>query len=146
MCVFKKKKKKMFSFYLYQTMAGLKTPYFKTSRPHAAKSDLEQENIFSPRTSFCFRRPGHMLWNEAGQQTKQVVTCPCADPIDLLSLAPAILGGTASPEKYSNLWQEKTLESAFHEATIPKYFLIYSSKHDNTLKKKRLLGVLNVTV
>lgn len=39
-----------------------------------------------------------MLWNEAGQQTKQVVTCPCADPIDSLLFAPAILEGTAGQQ------------------------------------------------
>lgn len=60
-----------------------------------------------------------MFRNEAGWQTKQVVTCPCADPIDLLLLAPAILEGTASPEKCSNTWQEKVFECASHVATNP---------------------------
>lgn len=68
-------------------------------RPPAAKFDLVQGNIFSQRPCLQFRRPGHMLWNEVGRQTKRLVICPDCVAIDLLLLAVGFLERTASTEK-----------------------------------------------
>lgn len=68
-------------------------------RPPAAKFDLVQGNIFSQRPCLQFRRPGHMLWNEVGRQTKRLVICPHCVAIDLLLLAVGFLERTASTEK-----------------------------------------------
>lgn len=68
-------------------------------RPPAAKFDLVQGNIFSRRPCLQFRRPGHMLWNEVGRQTKRLVICPQCVAIDLLLLGVSFLERTGSAEK-----------------------------------------------
>lgn len=66
-------------------------------RPPAAKYDLEQGNIFSQRPCLQFRRPGHMLWNEVGRQTKWLVICPHCVAIDLLLLVLISWRGLQAP-------------------------------------------------
>lgn len=82
-----------------QSLAGLEAAHSQLHRPPAAKSDLVQGNIFSQRPCLQFRRPGHMLWNEVGRQTKRVVICPHCVAIDLLLLAAGFLERTASTKK-----------------------------------------------
>lgn len=79
-----------------QSLAGVEAAHSRLHGPPAAKSDLVQGNIFSPRPCLWFRRPGYMLWNEVGRQTKRVVICPRCVAIDLLLLAAGFLEGTAS--------------------------------------------------
>ena len=82
-----------------RSLAGVEAAHSQLHGPPAAKSDLVQGNIFSLRPCLQFRRPGHMLWNEVGRQTKRVVICPHCVAIDLLLLAAGFLEGTASSEK-----------------------------------------------
>lgn len=82
-----------------QSLAGAEAAHSQLHRPPAAKSDLVQGNIFSLRPCLRFRRPGHMLWNEVGRQTKRVVICPHCVAIDLLLLAAGFLEGTASSKR-----------------------------------------------
>lgn len=82
-----------------QSLAGAAVAHSQLHGPPAAKSDLVQGNIFSLRPCLRFRRPGHMLWNEVGRQTKRVVICPHCVAIDLLLLAADFLEGTASSKE-----------------------------------------------
>lgn len=82
-----------------QSLPGVEAAHSQLHGPPAAKSDLVQGNIFSLRPCLRFRRPGHMLWNEVGRQTKRVVICPHCVAIDLLLLAAGFLEGTASSKK-----------------------------------------------
>lgn len=84
--------------------------------PPAAKSDLVRGNIFSPRLCLWFRRPGHMLWNEVGRQTKRVVICPHCVAIDLLLLAAALPEGTVSAKKRvdKKKWEKQILSVQNH--------------------------------
>lgn len=82
-----------------QSLAGVEAAHSQLHGPPAAKSDLVQGNIFSLRPCLQFRRPGHMLWNEVGRQTKRVVICPHCVAIDLLLLAAGFLEGTAGSKK-----------------------------------------------
>lgn len=82
-----------------QSLAGVEVAHSQHHGPPATKSDLVQGNIFSLRPCLRFRRPGHMLWNEVGRQTKRVVICPHCVAIDLLLLAAGFLEGTAGSKK-----------------------------------------------
>jgi len=82
-----------------QSLAGVDVAHSQLHGPPAVKSDLVQGNIFSQRPCLRFRRPGHMLWDEVGRQTKRVVICPHCVAIDLLLLAAGFLEGTASSKE-----------------------------------------------
>lgn len=110
-----------------QSLAGVEAAHSQLHGPPAAKSDLVQGNIFSLRPCLQFRRPGHMLWNEVGRQTKRVVICPHCVAIDLLLLAAGFLEGTASSEKRKKKMPARSIKrkgspgQTSHEARLPAF-------------------------
>ena len=121
-----------------RSLAGVEAAHSQLHGPPAAKSDLVQGNIFSLRPCLQFRRPGHMLWNEVGRQTKRVVICPHCVAIDLLLLAAGFLEGTASSEKK----KEKKNACMLHQKKrFPRPDLPWGStasvRHHQGLKKKK---------
>lgn len=105
-----------------QSLAGVEAAHSQLHGPPAAKSDLVQGNIFSLRPCLRFRRPGHMLWNEVGRQTKRVVICPHCVAIDLLLLAAGFLEGTAGSKK-----NNKNNACMLHQKRFPRPDLPWGS-------------------
>lgn len=122
-----------------QSLAGLEAAHSQLHRPPAAKSDLVQGNIFSQRPCLQFRRPGHMLWNEVGRQTKRVVICPHCVAIDLLLLAAGFLEGTASTKKKSLHAPSKERfpgpGQTSHEAQLASFATIRGWINDQLIQK-----------
>lgn len=108
-----------------QSLAGVEAAHSQLHGPPTAKSDLVQGNIFSLRPCLQFRRPGHMLWNEAGRQTKRVVICPHCVAIDLLLLAGGFLEGTVSSKERKK--EEKKRLHAPSEERFPRPDLPWGS-------------------
>lgn len=119
-----------------RSLAGVEAAHSQLHGPPAAKSDLVLGNIFSPRPCLQFRRPGHMLWNEVGRQTKRVVICPHCVAIDLLLLAAGFLEGTASSKKCLHAPSKKgSLGQTSHEAQLPAFGTIRGWINDQLIHK-----------
>lgn len=111
--------RKIECFLLYpQSMAGLEAAHSQLHGPPAAKSDLVWGNIFSQRPCLQFRRPGHMLWNEVGRQTKRVVICPHSVAIDLLLYAAGFLEATASTKNKKKSARERDVGGPERKKTL----------------------------
>lgn len=91
--------KDSFGWWKIERALAVVAAHLQLHRPPAAKFDLVQGNIFSQSPCLQFKRPGHMLWNEVGRQTKRLVICPHCVAIDWLLLAVGFLERTASTEK-----------------------------------------------
>lgn len=121
-----------------QSLAGVEAAHSQVHGPPAAKSDLVQGNIFSVRPCLQFRRPGRMLWNEVGRQTKRVVICPHCVAIDLLLLAAGFLEGTASFKKNACMLHQKkgSPGQTSHEAQLPAFGTIRVWINDQLIHKR----------